>query len=220
MQTGTRTERGDRSRARILDAAAQVFAEDGYAGASMARILAAAGATKGGFYFHFASKEELALAVLAAQQEKWFTETMAEVAAHDRAVDRLFAVPYVLLRQIHEGTGLASTNRLLVDLCAQEHLRAQVQSGLQPWVAAVTAQFEEAMAEGSLRADLDARAMAELVIGSFNGLAALTGQLGDDRLDERVDALVAMVRAYSEPHALRPRTAARTRVVTGKGRTS
>ena len=92
--------------------------------------------------------------------------------------------------------------------------------GLQPWVAAVTAQFEEAMAEGSLRADLDARAMAELVIGSFSGLAALTGQLGDDRLDERVDALVAMVRAYSEPHALRPRTAARTRAVTGKGRTS
>ena len=130
---------------------------------------------------------------------------------HDRAVDRLFAVPYVLLRQIHEGTGLASTNRLVADLCAQEHLRAHVQSGLQPWVAAVTAQFEEAMAEGSLRADLDPRAMAELVIGAFNGLAALTGQLGDDRLDERVDALVALVRAYSEPQAQRPRTTARPR---------
>jgi AcrR family transcriptional regulator len=218
MQAGTRTERGDRTRARILDAAAQVFAEDGYAGASMARILATAGATKGGFYFHFASKEELALAVLAAQQEDWLTETMAEVAGHRRAVDRLFAVPYILLRQIHEGRGMSSMHRLVADLCAQDHLREHMQSGLQPWVAAVTAQFEEAVAEGSLRADMDPRLTAELVIGAFSGLATLTDQLGDDRLDERVDALVAMVRASTERPAGRAEPPARKRVVAGKGR--
>jgi AcrR family transcriptional regulator len=231
MQAGTRTERGDRTRARILDAAAQVFAEDGYEGASMARILATAGATKGGFYFHFASKEELAIAVLAAQQQDWFTETMAEVAVHERAVDRLFAVPFVLLRQIHEGRGFVSMHRLVADLCALEHLAVHMQSGLDPWIAAVTTQFEEAVAEGSLRADLDPRLMAELVIGAFSGLATLTDQLNDDRLDERVDALVTTVRAATErpatgrPATGRPATerqagrpAARKRVVTGKGR--
>jgi len=126
MQAGTRTERGDRSRARILEAAAQVFAEDGYAGASMARILAAAGATKGGFYFHFASKEALAVAVVDDQAERWFTETMAEVSRHERAVDRLFAVPRVLTRQIQEGRGPVAFGWLMVDLCAQDELRERM----------------------------------------------------------------------------------------------
>jgi AcrR family transcriptional regulator len=55
------------TRARLLDAAAQLIAERGYAGASVGDIAAAAGFTKGAFYAHFASKEEL-FAQLAAQR--------------------------------------------------------------------------------------------------------------------------------------------------------
>jgi AcrR family transcriptional regulator len=197
MQTGTRTERGDRSRARILEAATRVFAEDGYAGASMARILDTAGATKGGFYFHFASKQELALAVMGAQLDQWFAETMAAASRHERAVDQLFAVPRVLTEQIRSGRGLASFQRLLADLCADEQLRDQVESGIRPWVDATAQQFQRAMDEGDLRPDLDPRAMAELVIGAFNGILTLTEQLGDGRLERRVDSLVEMVRSYT-----------------------
>ncbi len=197
MQAGTRTERGDRSRARILAAAATVFAEEGYAGASMARILDVAGATKGGCYFHFASKQELALAVMGDQLEQWFTETMTAAAQHERAVDQLFAVPRILTEQIAAGRGLASFQRLIADLCADERLQDRVQSGIRPWIEATAEQFRRAMDEGDLRPDLDPHAMAELVIGAFNGVQGLTDQLGDGRLAERVDVLVAMVRAYT-----------------------
>ncbi len=197
MLAGARTERGDRSRARILEAAAQVFAEDGYAGASMARILDEAETTKGGFYFHFASKQALALAVMGDQLDQWFAETMAAASRHERAVDQLFAVPRVLTEQIRSGRGLASFQRLIADLCADEDLREQVQSGIRPWVDATAQQFRRAMDEGDLRPDLDPQAMAELVIGAFNGIQALTDQIGDGRLEQRVDSLVAMVRAYT-----------------------
>jgi AcrR family transcriptional regulator len=52
------------ARAALIDAAARVFAERGYAGASVDRILAAAGLSKGTFYWHFASKEELFLTLV------------------------------------------------------------------------------------------------------------------------------------------------------------
>src|SRR5216117_2644416 len=55
-----RQERAERTRGRILDAAAAVFDERGFSGASLSDILARAGVTKGALYFHFSSKEELA----------------------------------------------------------------------------------------------------------------------------------------------------------------
>jgi AcrR family transcriptional regulator len=47
------------TRRRILEAAAEVFAEHGYAGASMRDIAERLGITKAALYYHFASKEDL-----------------------------------------------------------------------------------------------------------------------------------------------------------------
>lgn len=54
----------------VLEAAAQVFAEHGYATARIADILKAAGVTKGALYFHFDSKEALAKGVLQLQTDQ------------------------------------------------------------------------------------------------------------------------------------------------------
>ena len=51
-------------RARIFEAAVQAFAREGYAGVSMNQIAAAAGITKPVLYDHYASKQELYVAVL------------------------------------------------------------------------------------------------------------------------------------------------------------
>jgi AcrR family transcriptional regulator len=46
-------------RARVLDAAVELFGHQGYERTSVAQVVAAAGVAKGGFYHHFASKEDL-----------------------------------------------------------------------------------------------------------------------------------------------------------------
>ncbi|WP_053648569.1 MULTISPECIES: ScbR family autoregulator-binding transcription factor [unclassified Streptomyces] len=56
-------ERSERTRARLVGAAAELFDRYGYAGASLGDISRVAGVTKGALYFHFASKQELAAAV-------------------------------------------------------------------------------------------------------------------------------------------------------------
>ncbi|MBE3591170.1 MAG: TetR/AcrR family transcriptional regulator [Firmicutes bacterium] len=52
------------TRERILAAAAAVFAAEGYSRATMDGIAQRAGLSKGALYFHFASKEELFLALM------------------------------------------------------------------------------------------------------------------------------------------------------------
>ncbi|MEA2438884.1 MAG: hypothetical protein QOH76_308 [Thermoleophilaceae bacterium] len=62
--------RSGRSRESLLDAAARVFTERGYRGATVDAIAEAAGLSKGAFYWHFESKDELMLAVLAERVER------------------------------------------------------------------------------------------------------------------------------------------------------
>lgn len=53
-----RERKGDRTRARLLEAALEEFREHGVAGASIARISAAAGLARSAFYFHFPTKAD------------------------------------------------------------------------------------------------------------------------------------------------------------------
>jgi AcrR family transcriptional regulator len=60
----TRVERSEETRAALLRSASRLICELGVHGASIDRIAADAGYTKGAFYAHFASKEDLFLVVL------------------------------------------------------------------------------------------------------------------------------------------------------------
>jgi AcrR family transcriptional regulator len=59
------TKRGDATRKQLLDAAAAVFSELGYAGATTKQIAKAAGVSEGTIYRHYADKRELFGAVFA-----------------------------------------------------------------------------------------------------------------------------------------------------------
>ena len=86
------TEAEHESRTKLLDAAVSVIRAKGYAAARVDDICAAAGLTKGSFFHHFASKEELGLAAA----ERWRTTTgdmFAAAAYHQPSdpLDRLLA---------------------------------------------------------------------------------------------------------------------------------
>ena len=55
----TTTDRGTETRRRILEVAAEAFADRGYAGTSLNDVLRASGVTKGGFYWYFEDRAAL-----------------------------------------------------------------------------------------------------------------------------------------------------------------
>jgi len=65
----TRAESQAQTRQRLLLAAVEVFARDGYAGASVDEITEHAGYSRGAFYANFQNKDDLFLAMLEMQME-------------------------------------------------------------------------------------------------------------------------------------------------------
>jgi AcrR family transcriptional regulator len=73
---GRRAEARGTARERLLDAAAEVFAERGYRASSVEDIAAAAGLTKGAVYWNFDSKEDVFFALIEERVDRRARELM------------------------------------------------------------------------------------------------------------------------------------------------
>lgn len=85
VERWTRERRVEHTRSLLLDAAEEVFAEKGFTPASLDDIARAAGYTKGAIYKHFATKEDLFLAVSDRYWRRYF-DNFAEVMASAKQV--------------------------------------------------------------------------------------------------------------------------------------
>jgi AcrR family transcriptional regulator len=74
VEKWTPERRRERTREALLDAAASVFAQRGFHGASLDEIAETAGYTRGAIYKHFADKEELLHEVCVRLNERLFAE--------------------------------------------------------------------------------------------------------------------------------------------------
>lgn len=158
----------------LILAAAQVFSERGYQGATMEEIARRAGVAKGTSYLHFEDKADLFYAVF----EKWAQEAMAgaegPVAAAPDAAGRLKALA------LSAGDYMASHREMMplsLEVWAASNspgLRdrfAQALGGLYAgYRRAVCGLIQEGQAVGEFRQEIDPEAVASLLTGAIDGL--------------------------------------------------
>lgn len=99
------------NRERIIEVAARLFRERGFDGIGVADLMKTAGLTHGGFYGHFASKEDL-MAQACAHALEGSLATLQQVAEHGRG-NALAAIASAYLSPAHrdrpgEGCVLAA----------------------------------------------------------------------------------------------------------------
>lgn len=105
--TTTRAPRQDNRREVILDASAGLFSRRGYHATSLREIAAAAGMLPGSVYYHFASKDELLLAVYAEGVERIASRVDAAVERKRAARARLRAACVAHLETLLERSDYA-----------------------------------------------------------------------------------------------------------------
>jgi AcrR family transcriptional regulator len=159
--------KGDRTRRRILDAAAEIFATSGELDSTLAEIGAAAGLKAGSLYFHFGSKDEIVSEVL----KSGISESMHYLQS---AVDEVGPSPKARLRAAISAH-FAARNELsnyavvLLSLTGRvgqidEVSNARRHEYTEYWLALITA----AQAARAIPAELDPRLVSNLLFGAMN----------------------------------------------------
>lgn len=168
------------TRQAVLLAAAEVFDERGYAAATMAEILERAGVTKGALYFHFASKEELARAVIEGQAG-WLAGWRP---ASDSPVQTLIDLGYAFARALLEDPLVRGSIRLTIE---HGSFTAPQVAAYRGWSDAARALLERAREAGEIRPGVDPARAADVITGAVTGI-----QLSSQVLSGRRDLLQRM----------------------------
>lgn len=168
-------EEAAQTRRALLTAALEVFAERGYAFATLAGIAARAGLTRGAVYHHFADKAELYLAAIA---ENW-GEAAAPVWAHleDASTEpreriRRFLVAF--FTAFENNTALRLTFAMSMQGSELPELQvglADKQRVMATWADQLTALLTAAGDDG-LNHSVPAKSGAIAIIAAVNGVAA------------------------------------------------
>ncbi|MEV8630481.1 ScbR family autoregulator-binding transcription factor [Streptosporangium sp. NPDC051023] len=170
-------ERARVTRQRILEGAAEVFEEYGYAATTMAVILERCGVTKGALYFHFSSKEELARAILGADE----TLLASLVSGETTPLQALIDASHGFAAELQNNVITRASVRLAIEYgtFSKDNFTTHVL-----WQGGARELLVRAQREGDLRPEIDVDAVAGTVVAAFTG-AQIVSQATTGRRDLR-----------------------------------
>ncbi|MCB1220852.1 MAG: TetR/AcrR family transcriptional regulator [Planctomycetales bacterium] len=165
------TQKGQRARSALVEAALAVFSKSGYGSASVADIVDSAGLTKNHLFYHFGSKEALAAAALEQSQTIWRNELAMPAEVFPDSARRLG----FCIRRLSEGS-LQGQYRLLAAMrldrsALPEELAAQVDAYEKELVEFWRRLLKGLKGEGSPAPKMKARAMATAITWQLCGAA-------------------------------------------------
>ena len=191
------TRRGRASRERIVERAAELFAERGIAATTVDEVLAAAGAGKGQFYHYFRSRDELAAAAVGfrcAQVVAGLTQALGGVSSLAGLEEALagFIAGF-------EQAGLPGCpiGTLAAEVAGRnEDARLQAAAGFDGWERLLADALGRMRQRGELRADASPAVLATGLLASIEGGMVLSQARKDMApLRVAVDAGLGQVRA-------------------------
>lgn len=133
--------KGAATRDRILEIAERAVLAKGFTATSIDEVIAEAGITKSGFFYHFRDKSEMAHAMLdryVSANDKWLEELF--LRADDLADDPLqsFLIALKLLAESHMGRPSRHSGRLIASFVYQDRMfdkqmRQRTAETVQKW---------------------------------------------------------------------------------------
>ena len=197
MQARSRlTPKGERTRARIIDAAARLIYERGVAGTTLDDVRAAADVSGSQLYHYFADKDDLVQAVISRQADVIVgNQEQADLATNEglRAW-RDMVIAAARSGDARGGCPLGSLGSQLAETGPEA--RALVAAGFGRWSAAISVGLRALHAAGPLPAGIDPDDLAVTLLAALQGGLLLAQVERDTRpLETAVDTILALASA-------------------------
>jgi len=188
--------KAQKTKARIIQQAASVFNQKGYAGSSMTDIMQVTGLKKGGIYNHFKSKDELAVAafdyaVSLISQRMW-----QAVKTKGNTVDRLQALVSVYLAYMEAPPivgGCPILNTAIEADDTDSPLRDRALAAIDAWRSLIIRIIAKGVKKGEVRASVEADTVATIIICTIEG-AIMMSQLSKNPI--HLERAIAHLHGY------------------------
>lgn len=172
------TKTPDQTRQTLLDSAFGEIYRQGFQAASLSRILADTGLTKGALYHHFPDKKALGLAVIEDVIRPFLKTMMLDPLA---GTERPLATLQALLKakaeadEPHMVALGCPLNNLMQEMSpVDETFRIRLNAVFQDWVAAVAAALTRGVGSGEVRGDIDVEQTAFFLVSALEGCVGMS----------------------------------------------
>ncbi|WP_435284413.1 ScbR family autoregulator-binding transcription factor [Streptomyces koelreuteriae] len=191
-------ERSARTRLLVLTAASELFAEQGFRHTSVKDVADRMKMTKGAVYFHYPSKEALAVAVVEEHYARWpalLEEVLAEGFGPLKTAEEMLARTAVAFR---DEIVVQAGARLQIE---RPHIDAELPTPYVDWTELLTSLLVAAREAGEVRAGVSPEAAARALVSAFFGAQHISDVLRGradvvERWAESSELLFHAVRAH------------------------
>jgi len=189
---------------KIIHESLRLFSLKGFLGTSLQDILSATGTSKGGFYNHFQSKEDLFYSVLDEARQTWRTKNLAGLDEIDDPVGKIikllqnFRDQYLVDSVDFPGGCVFIT--LSVELNDQRpHLSQEITKGFVGLKNMIHKLLDQGKETGELNINLDSNVATEIVFAGMLGASVIFGvDKSADSLEQSINALTSYVTGLKE----------------------
>ena len=191
--------KGTRTRRNIVEKSLQLFCVKGYYNTSINDILDATGLTKGGLYGHFSSKEDIWYAVYDEALRIWRQVIFKEIHSNASPLERIETfIENDIINKLGNDVfgGGCFFHSMLVELSGQsDAMSRHILAGFMQLDGLLCSWLEQADQQGMLMQGLNFKEIANYIIISLNGAAALYASSRDPAiLDHTVSQLHFYIR--------------------------
>lgn len=181
---------GAPTRARIMEAALELILETGFSAASVERIIQRAGITKGTFFYHFPSKQDLAEALVrewAAQDIRYLEENLARAGKLARDPVQQLLVFVGLFEELFELPADEQPGCLYASFCYEAELfdadiANMIREAFNAWRAQLAPLFAAAIKAHPPRVEVKEEELVDLLGVIFEGGFVMSRIYGDARM--------------------------------------
>jgi len=188
------TRRGEATRARIVDAAAELIFQQGVAGTTIEEVRDGAQVSSSQLYHYFDDKPALVRAVIERQAERAIgTQDQFDLSSLDGLREwRDFVVDHARLKGGRGGCPIGSLGSALAE--TEPEARAMVAASFKRWEASIMAGLLRMHALGRLGPEADSRQLALALLAALEGGLLLAQiQRDPEPLAAALDAMITLI---------------------------
>ncbi|MEX0801166.1 MAG: TetR/AcrR family transcriptional regulator [Dehalococcoidia bacterium] len=201
LKDAPRRRRREETRERLLEAATAVFARSGFDRATVDEIVREAGFSKGAFYVHFESKEDLFWAMLEERidrQQVAFRQTVDHSRPLSENVRSILSAVFGLVQNDPFWTSLVM--EFGAHAARNEKVRERLALMYERWRELIRVMLTTGREAGLIRSDIDVEFTATMLIATVEG-SIVQSRIAPEsvRLSDMVEPLTRLLTRLLTP---------------------